>query len=76
MARRKQTALERVCNDPLYLELSQDGADEEATRLAVEKTVDMLLGGMKEAVSANLLEKCLEKMQKNVSHVEKAGGRV
>ena len=72
----KQTALERVCNDPLYLELSQDGADEEATRLAVEKTVDMLLGGMKEAVSANLLEKCLEKMQKNVSHVEKAGGRV
>lgn len=61
----KHTAFERVCNNRLYLELIQDGADDEITRIAIDKTIDMLLGGMKEVVTSETLEKCLQKMRKN-----------
>lgn len=70
----KHTATERVCNDPLYLELAPDS--EEIARFAVEKTIDMLLGGMKEAVSADTLAKCLDKMRKNTASAEKSRSRV
>ncbi len=51
----KQAAFDRVFTGE---------TDEDAVRAAVEKTVDLLLGGMKEVVSPALLEKTLDKMQK------------
>lgn len=57
----KQTAFERVW---------MGEGDEELMRAAVDKTIDMLLGGMKEAVSPQLLKKTLQKMQKNAIAAE------
>lgn len=49
----KQAACARVCTGE---------GDEDAVCAAVEKTVDLLLGGMKQAVTPALLEKTLEKI--------------
>lgn len=58
----KRTAYRRVCTNHHYAALQQDGREAETTRLAVEKTIDMLLGGMKDVVSSAMLEQCLKKM--------------
>lgn len=57
---------------PLIEQLSQTAfqrvytgeGDEDLIRTAVEKTIDMMLGGMKEAVTPQLLEGILSKMQR------------
>lgn len=58
----KQTAFERVW---------MGEGDEELMRTAVDKTIDMLLGGMKEVISPQLLKKTLLKMQKNAVSAER-----
>ncbi len=55
MEQLKQAAFDRVFTGE---------TDEDAVRTAVEKTVDLLLGGMKEVVSPALMQKALDKMQK------------
>lgn len=45
--------------------------DEDAVRAATDKTIDMLLGAMKEAVTPQMLRKTLDRMQKNTAAAEK-----
>ncbi len=58
----KQTAFERVWTGE---------GDEELLRAAVDKTIDMLLGSMKDTVTPKLLNKTLQKMQKNAVPAER-----
>lgn len=64
----KDTALERLRFDHAYGDLYRDGDMDGLLELAVGKTVDLLLGGMKELVDAERLETCL-------AHMRKGGGR-
>lgn len=60
----KDTALERLRFDHAYSDLYRDGDMDGLLELAVGKTVDLLLGGMKELVDADRLEACLAHMRK------------
>lgn len=60
----KDTALERLRFDHAYSDLYRDGDMDGLLELAVGKTVDLLLGGMKELVDADRLEACLTHMRK------------
>ena len=60
----KDTALERLRFDHAYSDLYRDGDMDGLLELAVGKTVDLLLGGMKELVDAERLEACLAHMRK------------
>ena len=60
----KDTALARLRFDHAYDGLYRDGDMDGLLELAVGKTVDLLLGGMKELVNADRLEACLAHMRK------------
>lgn len=60
----KDTAVERVKYDHAFSGLYADGDLDGLTELAVHKTIDMLLGGMKEMLTAAQVQACLTKMQK------------
>lgn len=60
----KDTALGRLRFDHAYDELYRAGDTDGLLELAVGKTVDMLLGGMKEWVDADRLAACLAHMRK------------
>ena len=50
--------------DKRYAGLTEDGDLEGVAALAVNKTIDLLLGGMKEIVSAERLAACLAQIEK------------
>lgn len=60
----KDTALARLRFDHAYGDLYRDGDMDGLMELAVGKTVDLLLGGMKDLVDADRLEACLAHMRK------------
>ena len=60
----KDTALDRLHFDHAYDALYRDGDIDGLLELAVGKTVDLLLGGMKDLVDAGRLEACLAHMRK------------
>ena len=60
----KDTALDRLRFDHAYDDLYRDGDMDGLLELAVGKTVDLLLGGMKEWVDADRLAACLAHMRK------------
>lgn len=60
----KDTAVARVKYDHAFSGLYADGDLDGLTELAVHKTIDMLLGGMKEILTAAQVQSCLSKMQK------------
>lgn len=64
MEQLKELAAERVHYDKQYHDLCADGDWDGMIQMAVGKTIDMLFGGMKEIVSPELLESCLQHMQK------------
>lgn len=64
IARIKDTALDRLRFDHAYDALYCDGDMDGLMELAVSKTVDLLLGGMKDLVDAGRLEACLTHMRK------------
>lgn len=64
IAQVKDTALGRLRFDHAYDELYRVGDVEGLLELAVGKTVDLLLGGMKDFVDADRLEACLAHMRK------------
>lgn len=64
IAKLKDLAAERVRFDHDYADLAQENDVDGLVQLAVSKTVDMLLGGMKDIVSLRRLSGCLTHMQK------------
>ena len=60
----KDTAIDRLHFDHAYAGLYEDGDLDGLAELAVNKTVDLLLGGMKGMVNAQRLESCLAHMRK------------
>lgn len=60
----KDTALDRLHFDHAYGDLYRDGDIDGLLELAVGKTVDLLLGGMKDVVDADRLAACLTHMRK------------
>lgn len=60
----KDAAFDRVQYDKRYAGLTEDGDLEGMAALAVNKTIDLLLGGMKEIVSAERLAACLAQIEK------------
>ena len=60
----KDEALGRLHYDHAYSGLHEDGDLDGLAELAVNKTVDLLLGGMKGLVNAERLESCLAHMRK------------
>ena len=60
----KDEALTRLHYDHAYNGLHEDGDLDGLAELAVNKTVDLLLGGMKELVDAEHLAACLAHMRK------------
>lgn len=64
IAQMKDTALVRVRHDRSFSALYTENDVDELIELAVHKTVDMLLGGMKEGLTAVQMQTCLDKMQK------------
>ena len=60
----KDEALTRLHYDHAYSGLHEDGDLDGLAELAVNKTVDLLLGGMKELVDAEHLAACLAHMRK------------
>ena len=64
IAQLKDLAAERVRFDHDYAELAKDGDIDGLVQLAASKTVDMLLGGMKDVVSTQRLSGCLTHMKK------------
>lgn len=60
----KETALDRLHFDHAYGDLYRDGDIDGLLELAVGKTVDLLLGGMKDVVDADRLAACLAHMRK------------
>lgn len=64
MALLKDAAAERVHFDHQYEELARSGDLDGMIQMAVGKTVDMLLGGMKDIVSEERLVGCLQHMRK------------
>ena len=64
IAELKDVASERVHYDHGYQDLADDGDVDGLILLAVSKTVDMLLGGMKDIVSPERIAGCLKHMKK------------
>ena len=60
----KDAAFDRVQYDKRYAGLAEDGDLTGVAALAVNKTIDLLLGGMKEIVSAERLAACLAQIEK------------
>lgn len=54
----KEIAIERICYGDY---------DEDITRVAVEKTIDLLMGSMKEVITPQVLQKAFDKIQKNAA---------
>lgn len=68
IAQLKDLAAERIHFDHGYAGLAKEQDIDGLVQLAVSKTVDMLLGGMKDVVSAQRLSGCL-------THMEKGSGK-
>ena len=64
----KDTALDRLRFDHAYGALYADGDMDGLAELAVNKTVDLMLGGMKDKVDAEAMRACL-------AHIRKGSGR-
>lgn len=64
IAQMKDTALVRVRHDRSFSALYTENDVDELIELAVHKTVDMLIGGMKDGLTAVQMQNCLDKMQK------------
>ena len=64
IAELKDVAAERVHYDHGYRELADETDVDGLVALAVSKTVDMLLGGMKDIVDPERLAGCLRHMKK------------
>lgn len=64
MAALKDTLLERLRHDRAYDGLREACDTEGISELAVSKTVQLLLGGMKEIVTPERLELCLERVKR------------
>lgn len=64
IAQIKDTAVTRVKYDHAFSGLYADHDLDGLTELAVHKTIDMLLGGMKEILTATQIQSCLSKMKK------------
>lgn len=60
----KDAVYDRVRHDHAYAGLIEDDDIEGAVALAAHKTVDLLLGGMKEIVEPERLSTCLEQIRK------------
>lgn len=67
IAQMKDTALVRVRHDRSFSALYTENDMDELIELAVHKTIDMLLGGMKEGLTAAQMQSCLNKMQKGTT---------
>ncbi len=67
IAQMKDTALMRVRHDRSFSALYTENDVDELIELAVHKTIDMLLGGMKEGLTAAQMQSCLDKMQKGTT---------
>lgn len=63
----KETALRRLRFDHGFSALYEENDVDGLLELAVGKTVDLLLGGMKEAVSPERLTDCLARMRKGMN---------
>ncbi|WNX86123.1 hypothetical protein RWV98_07575 [Agathobaculum sp. NTUH-O15-33] len=63
----KETALRRLRFDHDFSALYEENDVDGLLELAVGKTVDLLLGGMKEAVSPERLTDCLARMRKGMN---------
>ena len=63
----KETALQRLRFDHGFAPLLEENDIDGLLELAVGKTVDLLLGGMKEAVSPERLADCLARMRKGMN---------
>ncbi len=68
IARLKEELLSRLRHDHAYNCFCDDNDPEGLAELAVNKTVDLLLGGMKDAVNPERLAACLE-------HIKRGSGR-
>lgn len=66
IARLKDTAAERLRYDHAFEGLYTENDIDGLLELAVNKTVDLLLGGMKEIVSPARLSACLDHMKKGI----------
>ena len=64
IARLKDAALDRLRFDHAYAGLCEDGDTDGLAELAVSKTIDLLLGGMKGQFSAAQLTDCLNRIRK------------
>lgn len=64
IAQMKDTAVERVRHDHAFNGLYQEQDTDGLIELAVGKTIDLLLGGMKDVVQADYLTACLKHMRK------------
>ncbi len=64
IARLKEALLSRLRHDRAYCSLCEDNDSEGLAELAVNKTVDLLLGGMKDAVNPERLAGCLEQIKR------------
>lgn len=64
IAQMKDTAVERVRHDHAFNGLYQEKDIDGLLELAVGKTIDLLLGGMKDIVQADYLAACLEHMRR------------
>lgn len=60
----KDTAAVRIHHDHAYADLVSDCDIDGLVTLAVSKTIDMLLGGMKDIVTPERLTECLQHMKK------------
>lgn len=66
IAQMKDAALVRVRHDRSFSTLYTENDIDELIELAVHKTIDMLLGGMKDGLTAVQMQSCLDKMQKGI----------
>ncbi|NBI84309.1 glutamyl-tRNA reductase [Clostridiaceae bacterium] len=64
----KEEVLGRLRHDHAYEGLCSAGDTEGMARLAVCKTVGLLLGGMKENISPGQLQACLERVRRGSNH--------
>ena len=64
IAQIKDAAFDRLRYDHAYNSLHEDADLDGLAALAVHKTIDLLLGGMKDIVSPERLEACLAHMKR------------
>lgn len=68
----KDAVAERVRYDHTFAALYKEQDTDGLVELAVNKTIDLLLGGMKEVVSPTRLQACLDRIQNSKSRPDKS----